>query len=212
MYSVYGRLAIIVLLARGATRNISHIVTYVMKTNKAALAALGSVAALLIVAGFGVRHSRSQSLSRIASYDACAAAGYPILETYPEQCRLPDGRSFTRIIENEEAVSAPIEDEVTEVKAAAFNAPLTLRIGTSLTFADGASLTLIGLNDSRCRAGHQCIWEGEISAVFSVKRAGGMPQELRLGTVSNKSASLAGYSFTLQSATPESAIVIVSPG
>jgi hypothetical protein len=31
----------------------------------------------------------------VNSYAECVAAGYPILETYPEQCRTPDGRTFT---------------------------------------------------------------------------------------------------------------------
>jgi hypothetical protein len=31
----------------------------------------------------------------INSYADCAAAGYPIQESYPEQCRTPDGKSFT---------------------------------------------------------------------------------------------------------------------
>lgn len=32
----------------------------------------------------------------VDSYEACAAAGYPILETYPAQCRAPDGRTFVQ--------------------------------------------------------------------------------------------------------------------
>jgi eight-cysteine-cluster-containing protein len=34
----------------------------------------------------------------INSYEECVAAGYPILESYPEQCMTPDGRSFTRVL------------------------------------------------------------------------------------------------------------------
>jgi hypothetical protein len=34
----------------------------------------------------------------IDSFEECAAAGYPIAESYPEQCFTPDGRSFTRVI------------------------------------------------------------------------------------------------------------------
>jgi hypothetical protein len=33
----------------------------------------------------------------IASFEECAAAGYPVAESYPEICRTPDGRSFTRV-------------------------------------------------------------------------------------------------------------------
>jgi aldose sugar dehydrogenase len=38
----------------------------------------------------------------INSYSACVEAGYPILESYPEQCNTPDGRNFVRIITEEE--------------------------------------------------------------------------------------------------------------
>lgn len=34
------------------------------------------------------------SAPTVTSYAECVAAGYPILETYPEQCRTPDGRTF----------------------------------------------------------------------------------------------------------------------
>ena len=32
--------------------------------------------------------------SRIDSFQSCAQAGYPVLESYPRQCRTPDGRNF----------------------------------------------------------------------------------------------------------------------
>lgn len=32
----------------------------------------------------------------IASFDECVAAGYPVIETYPEQCKTPDGKTFTK--------------------------------------------------------------------------------------------------------------------
>jgi aldose sugar dehydrogenase len=37
----------------------------------------------------------------INSYIDCVEAGYPILESYPEQCNAPDGRNFVRIIDEE---------------------------------------------------------------------------------------------------------------
>jgi uncharacterized protein len=40
--------------------------------------------------------------SGINSFAACAQAGYPIMETYPEQCRTKDGRNFTRQLSEEE--------------------------------------------------------------------------------------------------------------
>jgi len=37
-------------------------------------------------------------LNDIDSFASCSKAGFPILETYPEQCKLPNGKSFTRDI------------------------------------------------------------------------------------------------------------------
>lgn len=37
----------------------------------------------------------------VEDFATCAAAGYPILESYPRQCRTPDGRNFTEEIGNE---------------------------------------------------------------------------------------------------------------
>ncbi|MCK4552752.1 eight-cysteine-cluster domain-containing protein [Candidatus Pacearchaeota archaeon] len=34
----------------------------------------------------------------ITNFNDCANAGYPILESYPRQCKTPDGRFFTEII------------------------------------------------------------------------------------------------------------------
>jgi hypothetical protein len=53
-------------------------------------AALGALSA---ESGGPVSGSRDASID---SFDECARAGYPIAESYPEQCRTPDGRVFTR--------------------------------------------------------------------------------------------------------------------
>jgi hypothetical protein len=37
----------------------------------------------------------------ITSFDACVAAGYPVMESYPEKCAVPGGKTFTRDIGNE---------------------------------------------------------------------------------------------------------------
>jgi putative hemolysin len=64
------------------------------------------VAALLIaVIGeallfFSAQQDRNAK-KNITTYEACVAAGYPILESYPEQCRISDGRTFTRILATE---------------------------------------------------------------------------------------------------------------
>lgn len=41
----------------------------------------------------------SYKLKQINSFEMCSKAGYPIMESYPAQCKTPDGRSFTQVIE-----------------------------------------------------------------------------------------------------------------
>lgn len=38
--------------------------------------------------------------TNITSFEDCQKAGYPILESYPEQCKTPDGQTFTQDIGN----------------------------------------------------------------------------------------------------------------
>lgn len=45
----------------------------------------------------------------INSFEECAAAGYPIMESYPEQCRTSDGRNFVR--EVPEPITLPPNSE-----------------------------------------------------------------------------------------------------
>lgn len=40
--------------------------------------------------------SGEKSAGTIDSFDECAAAGYPIAESFPEQCIVPGGPSFTK--------------------------------------------------------------------------------------------------------------------
>lgn len=44
----------------------------------------------------------NDTAANINSFDECAAAGYPIAESYPEQCIVPGGPSFTRTLTEDE--------------------------------------------------------------------------------------------------------------
>lgn len=58
--------------------------------------------------------SGDDDTAQITNYEECVAAGYPIMESYPEQCAVPDGPSFTRVITDEEqaALTQPAENVV----------------------------------------------------------------------------------------------------
>lgn len=57
---------------------------------------------LFAVVVFAAMLMRPNVRTNITSFSSCAQAGYPIMESYPRQCKTPDGRSFT------ENISQPI--------------------------------------------------------------------------------------------------------
>ncbi len=52
------------------------------------------VGLLVIIAAFLIARYFVNK-SSISTFDECAAAGYPITKSYPEQCQTPDGKVFT---------------------------------------------------------------------------------------------------------------------
>lgn len=40
--------------------------------------------------------NKANVTSTIDSFEDCVAAGYPVMESYPEQCAVPGGQSFTK--------------------------------------------------------------------------------------------------------------------
>lgn len=58
---------------------------------------IGLVIVCLIVGGLLYALSKNieeQRILSITNFEQCAEAGYPIMESYPEQCATPDGRTF----------------------------------------------------------------------------------------------------------------------
>jgi len=102
----------------------------------------------------------------------------------------------------------PCPSSVVSGKQAEFNKSITMNINDKVIFPDGLSLVLKEINDSRCKPGLECFWQGELSALFNVN--GSSTEEVRLGTVNNKKISFKGYTFSLESATETSATIIVS--
>lgn len=57
---------------------------------------------VLALATAGIYYGTSEKVvapsEEITTFEECRDAGYPIMESYPEQCRTPDGRNFVREI------------------------------------------------------------------------------------------------------------------
>ncbi len=47
---------------------------------------------------------------QITNYEACAAAGYPIMEKYPPVCVTPDGKQFTQKVTNPPVTNPPVNN------------------------------------------------------------------------------------------------------
>jgi hypothetical protein len=92
-----------------------------------------------------------------------------------------------------------------------FGRAVTLKAGQSVTFTDGLKVYLKEINDSRCKSGVQCIWQGEISGTFEVSggKISGI-KEVFLGTERNKTVALGDYTFNLTNATTSAITFIVS--
>lgn len=86
----------------------------------------------------------------ISSFDDCVAAGYPVMESLPEQCATDDGRTFTNTdsplpVENSIAVgepygeSAPPSDDAAAIAAARSRAAQEL--GTNQESIDLVTIT-----------------------------------------------------------------------
>jgi len=104
----------------------------------------------------------------------------------------------------------PIENPPNQNPVMEFGKAITFKLNDKVAFSDSLEMTLKEINDSRCPAGVQCIWAGEISGLFIV--SGGslsVSKEIRLGTVNNKSIFLEGYTFSLEEATKTSITIKV---
>lgn len=58
---------------------------------------------LLLLLGLGYffyNSPKDSPLSSITNFEECARAGFPVMESYPAQCRLPSGELFVQVITN----------------------------------------------------------------------------------------------------------------
>ena len=68
-----------------------------MDTHMKTTTLIGLLVVLTIIAGLLLSLSniaKQQRILNISSYAECVKAGYPVMESYPERCATPDGRTF----------------------------------------------------------------------------------------------------------------------
>ncbi|MFA6135824.1 MAG: hypothetical protein WC705_00440 [Candidatus Paceibacterota bacterium] len=125
-----------------------------------------------------------------------------------EEAKLcPDGSAVGRTGPNCEFAACPLVE--TSDKQEKFNKLITMRVTDKIFFPDNLSLTLKEINDSRCKPDVQCIWQGELSGVFSLYMEGSS-REIQLGTVNNREIDLKDYTLSLEGATENSMTIMIS--
>jgi len=79
-----------------------------METNKRILwfAAIGILVLIILIFVVVWFHGEKKNMLAIQTFNECADNGYPIMESYPRQCKTPDGRSFTENIVPETIIAS----------------------------------------------------------------------------------------------------------
>ena len=97
----------------------------------------------------------------INSFDACVTAGYPIQESYPEQCRTPDGKIFvkrpagTMCVQVITAAKNPKTGEIAD-----FPTPCDVPLGWEILPPESAKQFCGGIAGVECPAGYRCKLDG----------------------------------------------------
>jgi hypothetical protein len=73
------------------------------------------IAILVLIAGFYIINNYVYKQKKVDnqenvvnSFEDCVAAGYPVMESYPERCQASDGRTFTRKLTDEELANMAV--------------------------------------------------------------------------------------------------------
>lgn len=136
---------------------------------------------IIAVAIIGFFVSKKQAVAptpTVSNFEECAAAGYPVMESYPRQCRTPDGKIFTELIS---AIPTPIPPEIIQGEKSLLYE--NREFGFDMWYVEGSGV----------RENNQ---EGYLSATTSGAAVVGvyLPEALFQGTNLSEAAVLVGVS------------------
>ncbi|MDP2629110.1 MAG: hypothetical protein Q8P45_00190 [Candidatus Harrisonbacteria bacterium] len=144
---------------------------------------------LVVLIGLSFFLPEQIKTAEINSFEDCVAAGNPVMESYPRQCRDKEGNLFVEVIPNNPA-SLPTSE---------FSRPQEINLNQTLIYPDGLMVELLSIEDSRCPGGAVCIWAGEINYLFSISsgRASKTGEQIQLSTGSLQERTRYNYRFLL---------------
>jgi hypothetical protein len=92
-------------------------------------------------------------------------------------------------------------------------------VGETRVFEDGLAVTLVRIDDSRCKPNVQCIWAGELAPAFELRGGalGDAARAVQLGTDRTPAMQVGAYALGLgpvvvATGAPDSATLTVTPG
>ena len=191
-----------------------------MQNNRMVYAALG-VIILSLAVGVLVRYEvlkgRTQAGAEpVTDFSSCLTAQGD-LDITGTICTSATGIAFTKPgtsvpIVTPTPTEAPATTTTHTTSAAT---PLLLNVQTTFflhdakKIADGPTVTLSAINDSRCKPGVQCIWAGEFSTDLTVV-SGAETKTITLGNVRVKTLTSNAFTFTLTDANADQATITVT--
>ena len=102
--------------------------------------------------------------------------------------------------ENARELRIPVKFNEVAPRSARLSTSGLISVGERVQFEDGLIVALKRIDDSRCAADVQCVWEGELAPLLVV---GDEKADVRLGTVNNQTVTYGGHIFKLEKATPD---------
>ena len=92
-----------------------------------------------------------------------------------------------------------------------FGSVVRLGLNQTVTYSDGLKVTLIDIGDSRCPAGVQCVWAGELSPEFRLSGGRfGAERTVILGTVRSPRQQEGDYLLEISAVTESTAELTIS--
>ncbi|MDP3953904.1 MAG: Gmad2 immunoglobulin-like domain-containing protein [bacterium] len=72
-----------------------------MTRNKKIVVGIGIAVAVIVISWGAIEIATKRPAPSVNTFEECVSAGYPVMESYPRQCKTPDGKTFTEDIGNE---------------------------------------------------------------------------------------------------------------
>lgn len=101
---------------------------------------------------------------------------------------------------------------VEQIDRADFGVEVHLAVNQKVKFNDGLIITLLEINDSRCKPGVVCVWAGELSPLLNITggNLGNLSEIIKLGLSTGAKAVKYNYIFELKDATEAAATITVT--